>query len=187
MENDVPLFDELVHAAISDDTHSGGNDALDNLTIKMSGNGTAPQPANGPTTREQPRTRGRPVGSGKGTRKSKRDVEAELVSVQAELAAERARNNGAAVAELATQVEMAAYLLFGAIAVQRGPHWGMQPAEAANIGKAGALALAPHAEMLRRYSPWAMLAATLGGAVYTRIQEDRRLITLHGVATPDAL
>lgn len=195
----APSLDSLISGVLSDDIHAGGNDALDNLTIRISGpkidgsrvsdNGTAAQSSDG-----QPRKRGRPAGggvrqsdSGKPSRKSKAEIETELARVTAELATERARSDSAAVSELAQQVEMMCFLAFGAIAQKRGAHWGMSKEEAKNIGSTGALALAPHAEHIRKYSPWSMFAACVGGAVYSRIQEDKRLIELHGLATPEAL
>jgi hypothetical protein len=193
---DALNMDSLISQATSNDVRQGGNDALDNLVIRISGpaddDGESSSGSNSGGPAEQPRRRGRPPGSGtrstgqgKSTRKSKAEVESELASVKAELEAERARNNAQAVGELAQQVEMCVFLVFGAFASKRGPHWSMTPKEAENIGKTGAMALAPHADTLRKYSPWGMFAATLGGAFFTRIQEDRRLVELHGVQTKE--
>lgn len=181
-QQSAPNLDDLVSSVLVDETSNGGNDALERITIRITGDGA---------TESSGKKRGRPVGStnnttasGKAERKSKAQLQDDYNRLVAELATERARNNAAAIEELSQTVEMGFVLAFGAIASKRGPHWGMTKPEAENIGKAGAFALAPHAEAIRKYTPWGMFAAAVGGALYSRVQEDQRLIALHGVAQP---
>ncbi len=183
----VPSVDAMISEAVSSSNGAHGNaTALDDLQIRLVGDGV---PNGNDTVRieDQPRRRGRPRGSAptepRPAARKKAELQSDLEKAQSELAAERARNDQSKIAELAKSIELASYLIFGVAAQSRGPHWGITKPEAEDIGKTGAVALAPYATQLTQHLPWAVFAGTIGKVIYSRVQKDRELLETYGPAT----
>lgn len=192
----VPSIAQMIGESVAKPESNSGTTSLDDLHIEFSGpkknaRGEVIDPYLGESQEENARhnplgarKRGRPSNASRGIAadspkpqaKRKAELIGEVEQLRAELAAERARHDSGAVAQLATSIEMASHLCFGFAAEARGAHWAITEPEAKSIGKTGAVALAPYAEKMSAQLPWVVFAASIMKVVYTRVQIDRAMV-----------
>lgn len=105
------------------------------------------------------------------------ELEKTIAELRAENAAMKARENGEAVQELGGLIAMALTVSSQFIAERRGPHWLFDnDTESKPIGDAWAFALAPYADQIKQYAPWAMALGVTWMVVKPKLDEDKRLM-----------
>ncbi len=104
-------------------------------------------------------------------------LEKTIAELRAENAMYKAREDGEAVKELGGLIAMGLTVSSQFLAERRGAHWLFDnETESKPVGEAWAFALAPYAEQIKKYAPWAMALGVTWMVVKPKLDEDRRLL-----------
>jgi hypothetical protein len=115
-------------------------------------------------------------GSRKALQEENETLRKENDDIKARLTALEARSNESAVDDLGAVIAMGISVSSQFIAEKRGKHWLFDnETESTPIGNAWALALAPYAEKIKEYAPWAVALGVTWMVVKPKLDEDKRL------------